>query len=155
MNEHWIMNKILLEFVHNDPVGSIPALVQIMAWRQTGDKPLSKPVFRLVYWRILMHHAASMSLQHGRSWTEPMCVIFLGNYLRKYKNAFIFSICHWDGVGSWNITLWITNTLYKYYMLNAMVADGLATHQLIHRGRDKITANFLTTISNAFSWVKK
>ena len=78
-------------------------------WRQTGDKPLSKPVFRLVYWRILMHHAASMSLLHGRSWAEPMCAIFLGNYLRKYKNTFIFSICHWDGAGSWNITLWKTN----------------------------------------------
>ena len=30
---------------------NIPALVQIMAWRQPGDKPLSEPIW-LVYWRL-------------------------------------------------------------------------------------------------------
>ena len=35
---------ILLKFVPNGPINKIPALVQIMAWRRSGDKPLSQPM---------------------------------------------------------------------------------------------------------------
>ena len=34
--------KISLKFVPKGPINSIPALVQIMAWRWSGDKPLSE-----------------------------------------------------------------------------------------------------------------
>ena len=34
--------KISLKFVPNVPINNIPALVQIMAWRRPGDKPLSE-----------------------------------------------------------------------------------------------------------------
>ena len=34
--------KISLKFVPKEPVNNIPALVQIMAWRRPGDKPLSE-----------------------------------------------------------------------------------------------------------------
>ena len=40
----WILIKISLNFVHMCPVNNIPALVQIMAWRRAGDKPLSEPM---------------------------------------------------------------------------------------------------------------
>ena len=40
----WIPIKISLKFVPNGPIKDIPALVQIMAWRRPGDKPLSEPV---------------------------------------------------------------------------------------------------------------
>ena len=36
--------KISLKFVPKDPIHNIPALVQIMAWRRSGDKPLSEPM---------------------------------------------------------------------------------------------------------------
>ena len=36
----WIPIKILLKFVPKGPINTIPALVQIMAWRRPGDKPL-------------------------------------------------------------------------------------------------------------------
>ena len=36
--------KISLKFVPEGPMNNIPALVQIMAWRRTGDKPLSEPM---------------------------------------------------------------------------------------------------------------
>ena len=36
--------KISLKFVLEGPINSIPALVQIMAWRRPGDKPLSEPM---------------------------------------------------------------------------------------------------------------
>ena len=37
----WISFKISLKFVPNVRIDNIPAWVQIMAWRQIGDKPLS------------------------------------------------------------------------------------------------------------------
>ena len=36
-------NKISMKFVPKGPINNIPALVQIMAWRRPGDKPLSEP----------------------------------------------------------------------------------------------------------------
>ena len=45
LNENlWISIKISLEFVPKGPINNIPALVQIMAWRRPGDKPLSEPM---------------------------------------------------------------------------------------------------------------
>ena len=55
LNENVIISvKISLKFVPKGPINNIPALVQIMAWRQTGHKPLSKPMmdqFNDVYMR--------------------------------------------------------------------------------------------------------
>ena len=45
MNENiWISIKISLKFVPKGPINNIQALVLIMAWRRTGDKPLSEPM---------------------------------------------------------------------------------------------------------------
>ena len=40
----WISIKTSLMFVPKGPINNIPALVQIMAWRRPGDKPLSEPM---------------------------------------------------------------------------------------------------------------
>ena len=43
MNENVrISIKISLKFVPNGPINNIPALVQMMAWRRLGDRPLSE-----------------------------------------------------------------------------------------------------------------
>ena len=39
-----ILIKISLKFVPKGPINNIPALVQVMAWRRSGDKPLSEPM---------------------------------------------------------------------------------------------------------------
>ena len=45
LNENvWISLKISLKFVPKVPINNIPALVQILAWRRWGDKPLSEPM---------------------------------------------------------------------------------------------------------------
>ena len=36
--------KISLKFVPRGPINNIPTLVQVMAWRRPGDKPLSGPI---------------------------------------------------------------------------------------------------------------
>ena len=51
LNENvWILIKISLKFVSKGPINNIPALVQIMAWCQISDKPLSEPM--LIHWCI-------------------------------------------------------------------------------------------------------
>ena len=40
----WISPRIPLKFVPRVRINNIPALVQIMAWRRPGDKPLSEPM---------------------------------------------------------------------------------------------------------------
>ena len=45
LNENvWISIKISLKLVPTCPIGDIASLVQIMAWRRPGEKPLSEPV---------------------------------------------------------------------------------------------------------------
>ena len=43
-NDLWIPIKISLKFVPKDAINNIPFLVRIMAWRRSGDKPLSEPI---------------------------------------------------------------------------------------------------------------
>ena len=47
----WIPIKISLKFVPTGSINNIPALVQIMAWRRPGDKPLSETMMV----RLLTH----------------------------------------------------------------------------------------------------
>ena len=45
LNENvWIPIEFSLKFVPRGPINNISALVQIMAWRRPGDKPLSEPM---------------------------------------------------------------------------------------------------------------
>ena len=39
-----ILIEISLKVVAMSPIDNKPALVQVMAWRRTGDKPLSEPM---------------------------------------------------------------------------------------------------------------
>ena len=49
--------KISLKFVPKGSINNIPALVQIMAWRRPGDKPLSEPMMV----NLPTRHSASLS----------------------------------------------------------------------------------------------
>ena len=52
LNENvWILLKSSLKFAPRGPIIDYPALVQIMAWRRPGHKPLSEPMMV----RLLMH----------------------------------------------------------------------------------------------------
>ena len=52
--------KISLKFVPRGSINNIPALVQIMAWRQPGAKPLSEPE-TVQFTDAYISHSASMS----------------------------------------------------------------------------------------------
>ena len=60
LNENFLISiRILLKLVPKGLGNNISALVQIMAWRRPGDKPLSEAVIV----RLLMHicHSASVN----------------------------------------------------------------------------------------------
>ena len=50
---------ISLQFVLKCPINNIPALVQIMAWRRPGDKPLFGPMMAS-FTDAYMRHSALM-----------------------------------------------------------------------------------------------
>ena len=61
LNENvWILIRISLKFVPKGPINNNPALVQIMAWRRPGDKPLSGHRMENLLTHICVH-SASMS----------------------------------------------------------------------------------------------
>ena len=47
-----ILIKIPLKYVPKGSINNIPALVQIMAWCRSGDKPLSEPMMALLLTHI-------------------------------------------------------------------------------------------------------
>ena len=59
LNENvWIPIKVSLKFIPKGPINNISALVQTMAWRRSGDKPLSEPMMV----RLPTHIYASLGL---------------------------------------------------------------------------------------------
>ena len=95
LNENvWIPIKISLKFVPKGPINNIPVLVQIMAWRRPGDKPLSEPMmvrlpthicvtrpqwvntFYLAWWKT--HHIGN-NLQTAQDRLENVHSLFLQN----------------------------------------------------------------------------
>ena len=56
----WLSIKIPLKFVPKGPINNSPALVQIMAWRRPGDKPLSEPMMTR-FTDAYMRHWGEMS----------------------------------------------------------------------------------------------
>ena len=67
----WILIKMSLKFVSKGQINNIPALVQIMAWRWPGDKPLSEPMMV----RLLTHKCVTQpqleKLERPRSEIPP------------------------------------------------------------------------------------
>ena len=47
--------QISLEFAHKGPIDNWSVLVQVMAWRRTGDKPLPEPMMTQSN-DVYMHH---------------------------------------------------------------------------------------------------
>ena len=65
--------KISLKFVPKGPISNIPALVQIMAWRQSGGKPLSEPMMVSLLTHICVTRINESRLV-GSLWLIPYCV---------------------------------------------------------------------------------
>ena len=64
------------------PINNIPALVQIMAWRRQGDKPLSEPM--IVYWCIYASLGLNELIDLRRTFGLEMAWCQLGAWLPAY-----------------------------------------------------------------------
>ena len=84
----WIPITISLKFVPKGPINNIPALVQIMAWRRPGGKPLSEPVMV----RFPTHICV----------TQPQWVKTCVDWCRLlYQNGIIKSLSQWPSYNIW------------------------------------------------------
>ena len=63
--------KISLKFVPKGPINNIPALVQIMAWRRPGDKPISEPMMVSLLAHICVTRPQWVN-SFGSQWTKPL-----------------------------------------------------------------------------------
>ena len=87
LNENeWISLKISLKFVLKGPINNIPALVQIMAWRRPGDKPLQGSTLSFL---------AGCPKSHFLGWYRNFLVYL---YL-KLDNQFVIWTCPKDKLG--------------------------------------------------------
>ena len=73
LNENaWIWIKISLKFVPKGPINKIPALVQIMAWRRPGVKPLSEPMMVSLPTHICVTRPQCVKDQGGLSYFQEV-----------------------------------------------------------------------------------
>ena len=81
LNENaWILITILLKFVHRGPINNIPALVQIMAWRRPGDKPLSGPMMVRLPTHICVTRPQWINAKTPQRWTQGVARIPLAGF---------------------------------------------------------------------------
>ena len=66
LNENvWIPIEISLACVPKVPINNIAALVQIMAWRRSGDKPLSEPMMDSLLTHICLTRPQLVKTNHA------------------------------------------------------------------------------------------
>ena len=78
-----ILIKFSLKYIRKGPIDNNPALVQIMAWRRSGDKPLSEPMMVSLLTHICVTRPQWVKmLQNGllpdeKPWRKPVSFIWL------------------------------------------------------------------------------
>ena len=119
LNENvWISINISLKFVPRGPINNIPTLVQVMAWRRPGDKPLSEPMMvRLPthicitppqwqlghhrwYWRLLLWQGIMANLHF-------QCPLWLHHW--NWGNHMIVPVSV-----KWPWTIWVTDPIHSW-----------------------------------------
>ena len=79
LNENvWISLKIPPKFVPRSPINNIRALVQIMAWRRPGDKPLAEPMLVFVPKHICVTRSGVAPCTQIRSCVHVVSEVQLG-----------------------------------------------------------------------------
>ena len=69
LNENvWNSINISLKFVPRGAINNIPTMVQVMAWRRSGDKPLSEPMMVRLPTHICVTRPQWVK-SHGFQWT--------------------------------------------------------------------------------------
>ena len=100
LNENvWIPNKISLKFVPKGPINNIPSLVQIMAWRRPGDKPLSEPIMVSSLTHICVTRPQWVAGGDGT-------VIYIPGFACQRRTKYIRWIIHARDMPTWSTRMW-------------------------------------------------
>ena len=116
-----LLIKISLKFVPKGPINNNPALVQIMAWRRSGDKPLSEPMMVSLLthicvarpqWVKSLHYGCAVDMLYLYL-TGVCCSLTL--LLFWFLSVYLLHVCVWV---CWcieqELILWTSNILaYK------------------------------------------
>ena len=113
----WISIDISLKFVLKGQINNISGLVQIMAWRRPGDKPLSEPI--LSQWNnswdvsscLVTQGGPSGSMQERIRGHHAFVVQILGQKITKHL---VFLLCKDLSVGQQISRAWISNDMAQY-----------------------------------------
>ena len=91
----WVPVKISLKFVPKGAINNIPALVQIMTWRRSGDKPLSEAMMGGFLMHICVTRPQWINILTAKEWysLEICFKSVLKIYLMKSCICFI-SLCY-------------------------------------------------------------
>ena len=128
----WFQPKpVSLKFVPKFPITNIPALVQIMAWRRPGDKPLSEPMMfsllthvcvtrlnELSYYSCWIRHAFNIhvcnTVMNGKFvYIGPQCSRHSGSKM-KYTCIHLSMITKMTKtMYTWNLSFYELNTKAK------------------------------------------
>ena len=97
----WILSEISEKFVPKDPINNIPSLVQIIAWRRPGDKPLFEPmmVSLLTYVYASLGLNELIHIQPIPCFLLPGLAMSLKRKCRHFDEIFITGCtgsCHFD-----------------------------------------------------------
>ena len=113
----WTPTKISLKFAHTGPINNTLALVQIMAWRRTGDKPLSEPM--LV---SLPTHELTLWVQGSILWRiSPSRFNFLENLFHSHPNS-----------NKWSIQNFAHGTAAVEICANNLITEIPIFHEILH-----------------------
>ena len=119
LNENvWISLKISLKFVPKVPINNKPALIQTMAWRRPGDKPLSEPMMV----RLLTHICVTrpqwvnMTTRPVSRWPQTLAT----NVRHRSRSAMephFVPLVHWDRFSNvlW-VRLYLLHFSWKKYL---------------------------------------
>ena len=94
LNENILISiNISLTFIPRGPINNIPTLVQVMAWRRPGDKPLSEPMMV----NLLTHICVTRPQWVKLYYKFHVCIAFLASK----------RVCRWPCVnGDTLLTFW-------------------------------------------------
>ena len=119
--------NISLKFVPKGPINNIPALVQIMAWRRPGDKPLSEPMMV----NFLTHICVTQPQIVKRMGQLTSCInCFLATSLNERNTAYSM---HYDWIKFWVQTKQFSDEDIGHIFKNIIVSEHLLLrHYLRH-----------------------
>ena len=99
-----------LKFVTKGPINNTPALVQIMAWRRPGDKPLSEPMMVRLPTHICVNRP---------QWVNSPSFLFMDGHNTNFMDYTVVIQCHTfesdRGLHIWitDCQMWPNDTVWK------------------------------------------